>query len=158
MPASSTGHALLARAFDDRREVLLHLRDRQAAQTVVRAELEDEDAHVALVQRPVEPLQTGGGRVAGNARIDDFPLVAVGVELLLQQRGEGLRLEQPESRRSGCRRARRSSGVRSHPRCVGVATAAGAAAGAAWLAGGAPRLQAAISTAGERPPHGACRR
>ena len=77
MPASSTAMRRSLRALDDRGEVLLHLVDRQPAQPVVRAELEDQDPHVALLQRPVEPLEAGGRGVAGDAGVDDIPGVAV---------------------------------------------------------------------------------
>ena len=87
----------LARSLDDRREVLFHLRHRQSAQAVVGAERHNQDPHVA-VERPVEPTQTAGGRVAGHAGVDDFEVVAGVVELPLQQRRIGLLLQEAESR------------------------------------------------------------
>ena len=89
------GDAFFLRALDDRGEVLLHLRHRQAAKAVVGAELQDQDADVPLAERPLDPLQPRGRRVAGDAGVDDFPLVAVDVELLLEQRRKRLQLEEP---------------------------------------------------------------
>ena len=64
--------------------------------------------HVAL-ERPVEPPQPAGGGVAGDAGVDDLELVAVVVDLALQQRRIGLLLEQPEPGRQAVAEARRSA-------------------------------------------------
>ena len=83
---------------DDRRQVLLHLVDRQTAQAVVGAERDDEDANVAL-ERPVEPAQAAGRRIARDAGIDDFERIAVLVHLLLQERRIGLALDEAQADR-----------------------------------------------------------
>ena len=101
-------------------EVFLHLGDRQAAQPVVGAEFHHENLDVRLIERPVHALQAGGGRVARDARVDDLPVEARGVDLLLQQRRIGLGLGQPETRRQAvaehddfraCRRRRHGRGL-----------------------------------------------
>ena len=51
--------------------LLLQLVGRQPAQAVVAAERDDQDAHVA-VERPVEPRQAAGRRVARHAGVDDL--------------------------------------------------------------------------------------
>ncbi len=71
MPARTTGDAARLRALDDARQVALQLLDRQAAQRVVAAERHDQHAHVA-VERPVEPAQPAGRRVARDAGVDDL--------------------------------------------------------------------------------------
>ena len=102
---------------DDRRQVLLHLGDRQAAQAVVGAERDDEDAHVAL-ERPVEPAQAAGRRIAGDAGIDHLERVALLVELVLQERRDRTRLSseaQPDGQavaeRDDLRARRRRGGI-----------------------------------------------
>src|SRR4051812_27079738 len=107
------------RALDDRGEVLLHLRDRQSAQAVVRAKFEDENTYVGLIERPVETLQAGRRGVARDTRVDDVQWIVGVVELLLQQRGIRLRLLHAQARRQAvtedddlwaCRVARRLRG------------------------------------------------
>ena len=61
------------------------LLDRQPAQPVVAAERDDQDAHVA-VERPVEPRETTGRRIAGHAGVDHLVLEPFVIETLLQQR------------------------------------------------------------------------
>ena len=107
---------------------------------------------VAL-ERPVEPAQAARRRVARHAGVDDLELVAVGVELLLQERRIRLRLEQAQARRSGCRRAPRSRG--RPRRCC-----AGAAAGASRRGGAdstAARRRHAASRHGCRAPSSSVR-
>ena len=58
------------RPLDDLREVARQLRDRQAAQAVVAAERDDQNPDVA-VERPVEPRQAAGRRIAGDAGVHD---------------------------------------------------------------------------------------
>ena len=69
-------------ALDDRREVLLHLVDRETAQAVVGAERHDEDANVAL-ERPVETAQAASRRLTRHSGIHDFERIAVLVQFLL---------------------------------------------------------------------------
>ena len=109
MPARITTTFRSRARVDDLRQVLLHLGDREPAQPVVGAERDDQDSHVPF-ERPVEPPQPAGRRVARDAGVDDFELVAVGVDLLLQQRRIRLLSRAARGRRSGCRRARRSRG------------------------------------------------
>ena len=61
----------------------------QAAQAVVAAERHDEHPHVA-VERPVEPRQAAGGRVAGDARIDDGVSQPGVLDPILQHGGIGV--------------------------------------------------------------------
>ncbi len=89
-PGEEDDDVALLRAFDDGGEVLLRLGDGLAAQKVVRAEFENQEAHVARVERPVEAAQTRRGGVARNTRVDDLVFKPVGVELLLQERGIAL--------------------------------------------------------------------
>ena len=118
MPGEHHRDAARLRPLDDLRQVAAQLVDRQAAQAVVAAERDDQHAHVAF-ERPVEPAQAAGRRVAGDAGVDDLVVEPCGIEPLLQQRRIRLALVADRDRRSGCRRARR--------RAAGVA--AGAAAG-----------------------------
>ena len=59
-----------------------------------------EAAHQICVNIPATRrahwLQPGGRRVAGDAGVDDLPPVAIGIELLLEQRRIRLHFEQPE--------------------------------------------------------------
>ena len=73
------------RPLDDLREVALQLLGRQTAQAVVAAERDDQDADVA-VERPVEPRQSAGRRIAGDAGVHDLEVEPCRVEALLQQR------------------------------------------------------------------------
>jgi hypothetical protein len=57
-------------APDDRREVRLHLRDRQSAQAVVRAELEDDDGRPGLRERLGDARRAACRSFAADARID----------------------------------------------------------------------------------------
>ena len=59
MPARMTVIFRALRSLDDGREVALQLFDRQAAQGVVAAERDDQDANVA-VQGPVQPAESAG--------------------------------------------------------------------------------------------------
>ncbi len=70
---------------DDLREVGCELLGRQAAQAVVAAERDDQHPHVA-VERPVEPRQSAGRRIAGDAGVHDLVIEPRRVETLLQQR------------------------------------------------------------------------
>ena len=67
---------------DDCHQVLLHLGDRQPAQSVVGAERQHEYPHIAF-KRPVEPSEPTGGGIAGYTGIDDIEGVALGIDFLL---------------------------------------------------------------------------
>ena len=117
MPCSRNGTS----ALDDLREVVLELGGLQPAQRVVAAERHDEDPHVAL-ERPVEPRQAAGRRIAGHPGVHDLEMKALSVRPLLQQRRIGGTGRQTEARRQAvaedddarCRRffRRRSDGRR----------------------------------------------
>ena len=117
---------------------------RQPAQAVVAAERDNQDPDVA-VERPVEPRQAAGRRVARHAGVDDFVVEPGGVETFLQQRrirralGEprpAVRLSPsttiraaggaapaPAARASGCRRRRRATSARARVVAIVVARA-----------------------------------
>ena len=65
----------------------------EPAQHVVGAELEDHPVG-AVGHRPVEPVEPAGGGVAGDARIGDLDLVALGLQGALQHGREGGLLRQ----------------------------------------------------------------
>ena len=116
---------------DHLREVVPHLIDRQAAQPVVGAEFEHEHLDVA-VERPVEPTQAAGRRVARHARVDHLH-----VEPGRRRSSAAPAPATPgpasgRGRRSGCRRARRRAAVPRAPSLPGPPAAA--LAGAAALA------------------------
>ena len=69
MPASSTSW-WRPQGFDDRGEIGTRCCRIEAAQRVVGAEFEDDQIGVGR-HRPVEAVATVGGRIAGNARIDN---------------------------------------------------------------------------------------
>ena len=58
-------------ALDDHAKVGLHLCDRQPAQAVVAAELEDDDRRLMLLEQLVDARAAAGAGLAGDARIDD---------------------------------------------------------------------------------------
>ena len=62
-------------------------------QRIVAAKLHDHRARVVR-QRPVEPLQRGGRRVARHAGIDDLDLLPARLERRLELRRKGLVLRQ----------------------------------------------------------------
>jgi hypothetical protein len=70
--------------FDDRREVALQLADRKTAQRIVPAERDHEDADVTR-ERPVQPAQPAGRRIARDASVDHVELEPLGVDPLLEQ-------------------------------------------------------------------------
>ena len=86
MPKQQDAHVALLRGRDDRVEVRLQFRWRQASQAVVGAERHDQHAHVAL-ERPVETPQTAGRRVTRNARVDHLVIEAGGREAAFEERG-----------------------------------------------------------------------
>src|SRR5258706_1697825 len=61
----------LPRALDDGRQVFAHLGERQAAQAVGAAQLEDDAVGLILLQDLVDARQPAGGRLAGDALIDN---------------------------------------------------------------------------------------
>ena len=93
MPASITG---MLRAFSRSTMVSMVLagdRRVEAAQHVVGAELHDHPVG-AVGHGPVEPVEPAGGGVAGDARIGDLHLVALGLQGPLQHGREGGLLRQ----------------------------------------------------------------
>ena len=68
-----------------------------AAQRVVAAERDDQHPDVAL-ERPVEPAQSAGRRVAGHAGVDHLVVQPGCVDLLLQQRWVRLARREAEAR------------------------------------------------------------
>ena len=87
--AQQHGQVALAGGVDDGGQVLLQFLGRQAAQPVVAAELDDQDADVA-VERPVQPPQAAGRRIAGHAGVDDLEAEALAIDALLEPGREGL--------------------------------------------------------------------
>src|SRR5437016_404202 len=85
--------------LDHGSEVLLHLRHRQAAQAVVRAELEDQDRRAVALQRRLDARQAPAGRLPGDARVDDAIIWALALEALAKQRHPAARLADAVSRR-----------------------------------------------------------
>jgi hypothetical protein len=67
------------------REILPHLRDRQGAQTVIAAELQEHDRGVVQVERTRQTREPACGRFAADAGIDDLVTVTFLLELRLQQ-------------------------------------------------------------------------
>ena len=63
-------------------EIGLHLGDGQAAQTIVRAERQNQDAWTVFAQCWFEAVESAGGGVAGNRQIDDA--------IIARQAGEAL--------------------------------------------------------------------
>jgi hypothetical protein len=68
MPISTTA----ARA-DHRVEVVLDLVERQAAQAVVRAELDDDERRFVRVEKFRQARESAGGRFSADARVHDRP-------------------------------------------------------------------------------------
>ena len=151
--AQQHGEVPLAGGVDDGGQVLPHFLGRQAAQPVVAAELDDQDADVA-VEGPVQPPQAAGRRVAGHAGVDDLEAEALAIDALLEPGREGLLAAQAvagrdavaedHEARPGGRRRRggriRSRGGRSRSR--GRGRSAGAGAAPPTPSGGAPQAPA----------------
>src|SRR3954465_6349251 len=78
--------ARLLRLLDHRAEVLPHLLQRQAAQAVVRAELENQDRRLVLHERLCDPSGATGGGLARDARVDDAIIETLALEALYEQR------------------------------------------------------------------------
>ena len=87
--AQQHGEVALAGGVDDGGQVLAQFLERQAAQPVVAAELDDQDADVA-VEGPVEPSQAAGRGVARHAGVDDLEAEALAIDALLEAGREGL--------------------------------------------------------------------
>ena len=104
-----------------------HLCDRQAAQAVVGAELEHQHVDVA-VERPVQPAQAAGRRVAGHAGIHDLVAIALRVQPRLNQRRHRLLARQAESGREAVAEEYDPRTRRSAALAAGGAAAAGASA------------------------------
>src|SRR5262245_13159209 len=79
-PREDHDDVLLACARDDRREVFLHLIDRQAAQAIISAERDNQYANVTALERPVQPPKPACGRVPRHTGVHHFELVPFGVE------------------------------------------------------------------------------
>ena len=75
--------------FDHRNKVLAAFLGRDATQGVVGAKFEN-DALGAVRNRPIDPRQTAGGRVAGDAGIADRHVVPLRAQGLFQPGGEGV--------------------------------------------------------------------
>jgi hypothetical protein len=84
-PGEDDAGAAGLRAADDLAQVPARLGDGLAAQVVVGAEFDDDEAHVAG-ERPVEAAQAAGRSVARNPRVNYLVLVSVSIQLLLEQR------------------------------------------------------------------------
>ena len=125
-------HLPRARGVDDLREVLLHLGDRQPAQAVVGAERDDQHPHVPL-ERPVEPPQPAGGRVARDAARSPTSKSKPSASSFSCSSAETTASPASPGRRSGCRRARRSSAVVVCPLHGGIGRGLGSC-----CAGGSP--------------------
>ena len=96
MPARMTIDVLRSRGLDDLTQVLFHLRDRQSAKAIVRAQRDDQHAHVFL-ERPIEPPESAGGRVPGDPGVDHLVLESVPIDFFLQEMRIRLRLEKPQA-------------------------------------------------------------
>ena len=80
--------------IDDRLKIFARGFGRQSAQTVVGAELQNQNVD-AISQQPVDPAQAAGTGVAALAGVDDFELPPFGVDFFLNE--GGIRLFQIES-------------------------------------------------------------
>ena len=97
MPGEQHGDALLLRALDDRRRGSSS--SRRSAGRAARRSRPSSRTRMRTspwLKRPVDPLQPGGRRVARDPGVDDVPLVAVGVQLSLEQRRIRLCFEQAQ--------------------------------------------------------------
>ena len=70
-------------------KLLAHLSQRQAAQAVVAAELEDDDGRMVQLQRTRQASPRAAGGLAADAGIHDAVSVTLRGESLLQQRHPG---------------------------------------------------------------------
>ena len=75
--------------LDQELEVLAHLPQRQSAQPVVAAELQDDDCRMMQLQRARQASPRAAGRVAADAGIHHAVSVTLSGETLLQQRHPG---------------------------------------------------------------------
>ena len=115
MPVSTT---VMPRAFargDDLGEVALHVGDRQTAKTVVGAELDDQNPHVAL-ERPVETAEAAGRRVARHAGVDDLVVDTLSVRSRAWISDGTDSSFAARSPRSGCRQETRCAVARTRGR------------------------------------------
>ena len=78
-------------ALDHRAEVRLQLRDRQAAQAVVAAKLENHHRRMMLRQQLADARAPAGSGVAGDARIDDVIIEPFPLQPFCEQRHPALR-------------------------------------------------------------------
>ena len=154
--AQQHGEVALAGGVDDGGQVLLQFLGRQAAQPVVAAELDDQDADVA-VEGPVQPPQAAGRRIAGHAGVDDLEAEALAIDALLEPGREGLLAAQAVAGRDAvaeddearaCGRRRRRGRIRSRRRPEPrPRAAAGAGAAPPTPSGGAPQAPASSAAA-----------
>jgi hypothetical protein len=85
--------------LDDAAEVLLHLRDRQAAQAVVRAQLHDEHGGLVLLQGLPDARSAAAAGIARDARVDDDIIGVLELQPLAEQRHPAARLGNAVGRR-----------------------------------------------------------
>ena len=75
-----------ARLCHDRRQIFLHLRDRQTAQSVIAAQRNDHHVGRPLAQHQIDPPQSPRRRVPAQAGIDHGVIEPRSLDFLLQQR------------------------------------------------------------------------
>ncbi len=74
-----------ARLLDECSEVGFDVGDGRAAQAIIGAEFEDDDAWLMLAQGCLQASQPAGGGLAADAGVDDLILWVGALQLLLQQ-------------------------------------------------------------------------
>ena len=95
-PGKEHGDAPRSSGLDDRCQVLLHLRGREASKPVVGPEREDEGGHVAVLEHPVEATSSASARIAGDSRVHHLVRILLFVEEILKGRRISLVETDPE--------------------------------------------------------------
>lgn len=101
-----------AREIDHRTEVLLHLRHGEAAQAVVRAQLEDHDRRFVLGERLGEARQSSARRLAGDARVDEAVFGPLARQARFEQRHPAAVLRHSVGRRQAVAEDKQGLGER----------------------------------------------
>ena len=78
IPSSTTLRAGRRRQVDHLRQIGAHLRDRQRAQPIVAAQLQDHDLGLMQVERARQARQPARGGFAADAGVDDLVTVPLG--------------------------------------------------------------------------------